>query len=226
MRYLRWFMAFLIIPAAAALSIGLFEVILNLGQNISQKAVPFWIGAVAYFLFQVMFERPVRTYIFGHELTHAIAGIFSGARLKKFKVSATGGSVVLTKSNIFITLAPYFIPIYTVLLALVYWACGMFWPVERYHSVFLFLAGFTLAFHFGLTHFALVQGQSDLKQFGVFFSGVFILVVNCLVMIMLLKFLFPQEVDLKNYFYGGWQRTVTIVDYTVKAGKKIWSYSR
>jgi len=226
MKYLRIITALLILPLVAGLGIGLFNVILNLGENVTQQAVPFWIGAISYFLFQVILARPVRTYIFGHELTHALAGLLSGARLKKFKVSTSGGSVVLTKTNIFITLAPYFIPIYTVFLILVYWIAGKFWPLEEYHAVFLFFSGSTLAFHFGLTHFALMQGQSDLKQFGVFFSGVFILLVNCIVMIALLKFLFPHEVWLKGYFIDSWKTTSAIAGHVIDIGKKIWLYSR
>ena len=226
MKYLRVLAALLLIPAAAGLSVSLFGILLNLGTNISQKAVPFWAGAAGYFLFQLIFFRPVRTYVFGHELTHAMAGILSGARLKKFKVASSGGSVVLTKTNIFITLAPYFIPIYTVLLIIVYWAGGKFWAFDNYHSLFLFLAGFSLSFHFGLTYFALAQGQSDLKQFGVFFSGVIIVLVNCFVIVLLFKALFPNEVGLKSYFIASWERTVIIVNYSGKAVNKLWSYSR
>jgi hypothetical protein len=226
MNYVRILIATLVLPLAAGLSVSLLDVILNLGKNVSQQAVPFWIGAVSYFFFQVIFARPVRTYVFGHELTHALAGLLSGARLKKFNVTAKGGSVVLTKTNIFITLAPYFIPIYTFFLVLIYWAACKFWPLQQYQPVFLFFSGFTLAFHFGLTHFALMQGQSDLKQFGVFFSSVFILVVNCLVMIALLKFLFPREVGLKSYFIESWKTTNIIVVYIINTGKQIWLYSR
>ncbi len=215
----------LLVLVVAGLSISLFGILVHLGTNVSQKAVPFWVGAGCYFLFQLIFFRPVRTYIFGHELTHAVAGILSGARLKKFKVASSGGSVVLTKTNIFITLAPYFIPIYTVFLIIVYWAGGKFWAFENYHSVFLFLAGFSLSFHFGLTYFALSQGQSDLKQFGVFFSGVIIVLINCIVIVLLFKALFPDNVGLKYYFIESYNKTGVIINYFCDAVKKLWSYS-
>jgi len=226
MKYLRILLALFMLPVAAGLSISLFQVILNMGSHVSQKSVPFWIGVGCYLFFQVIFSRPVRTYVFGHELTHALAGLLSGAKLKKFKVSASGGSVVLTKTNVFITLAPYFIPIYTVFLIVIYWAGGKFWPLENYRSVFLFLAGFTLSFHFGLTQFALAQGQSDLKQFGVFFSGVLIVLVNCLVLALLFKLLFPADVGLRAYLLNGWEKTDSIINHAVDFGKKLWSYSR
>ena len=218
--------ALLLIPAAIGLSVSLFAVLLNLGKNVSQQSVPFWAGMGSYFLFQLMFFKPVRTYVFGHELTHALAGLLSGARLKKFKVSASGGSVELSKTNIFITLAPYFIPIYTVILIAVYWAVGRFRPLENYHSLFLFLAGFTLAFHFGLTHFALMQGQSDLKHFGVFFSSVMIILVNCVVLAALFKVFFPSEVGLKKYFAEGWVKTCDVTAFGISSGKQICIYFR
>ncbi len=45
--------------------------------------VPFWIGVIVYFLFQV---KPMRTYVFGRELTYAITGLLSGVQIKKIKL--------------------------------------------------------------------------------------------------------------------------------------------
>lgn len=224
MALLRFFLAVVLIPAVVALGWNFFDLVLGLGKNVSTEALPFWLGLGSYFIFQAIFSKPIKTYIFGHELSHAVAGILSGARVKSFKVSASGGSVVLTKTNVWITLAPYFLPLYTVFVLSVYWVGSVFWPLERFHSYLLFLSGFTLSFHFALTHYALMQGQSDLKQFGVFFSGLFIALINLILLSILLKILFPHDVQLGVFFSQGWHKMADIWYLIYHKAKYLWFY--
>jgi hypothetical protein len=172
--------------------------VVNMGNAITDAVVPFWLGLGGYFVFQIIFFKPLKTYVFGHELTHALAGILSGARLKSFSVKKSGGSVVLDKTNLMIVLAPYFVPLYSVVVVLLWWLASLFWQVEPYRPWFLFLVGFTLSFHMALTVYALRQGQSDLDHFGHFFSGVVIMLVNCAVVVLLLKTVFPSQINMKG----------------------------
>src|ERR1035437_2598293 len=120
MKALRVIVAILLIPVVVSLLYGLFFLLVMMANNITVSTLPFWLGLGVYFLFQLIFAKPLRTYVFGHELTHALAGILCGAKVKNFNVAATGGSVCLTKTNIWIALSPYFVPIYTVILLCVY----------------------------------------------------------------------------------------------------------
>lgn len=224
-KYVKFFISLLLLPLVAAMAYNSFLLIVNLGRRVTTDAVPFWIGLGTYFLFQAIFFMPVKAYVFGHELTHALAGMLSGAKLKSFKVSSTGGSVVLNKTSIWITLSPYFIPIYTLVIIMVYWIGCKFWPWHQYHSYFLFATGFSIAFHFGLTHYALSQGQSDLKESGVFFSGLVILIINCFIIAVLLKMLFPAEVNIKLYFYESWHKIIASYKFIYFGMKKIWTTS-
>ena len=65
----------------------------------------------------------MRTYVFGHELTHALASLAMGGDVLSFKVSKRGGSVSMTKTNFFVALAPYCIPIYTLFIFLLRFLC-------------------------------------------------------------------------------------------------------
>lgn len=219
MKILRNIIALLLIPAVAALGYGLFDLLVTMAKNITVNSLPFWLGAGVYFLFQFIFLKPLKTYVFGHELTHALAGVLSGARIKKFNVSETGGSVVMTKTNLWIALSPYFVPMYTVIALCLYGIASRFWPVAPYYDWFLFAVGFTLSFHFALTHYALLQGQKDLESFGVFFSTVFILLVNGVVVAAILKLLFPQDVALGEWFMDVFHRTALLYQWTVQ---KTW----
>lgn len=197
MGIVRIIIGVLLLPVVAASARAVGAMVVRLGNNVNDAAIPFWLGVGGYFVFQVVFFRPLRTYVFGHELTHALAGLISGARLKSFSVGKNGGSVVLDKTNLVIVLAPYFVPLYTLLVCACWWLAGFFWQTAPYRPWFLFLTGFTLSFHIALTVYALMQGQSDLDHFGPFFSGVVIVLVNCVVMVLLLKLAFPVDVDLR-----------------------------
>ncbi len=38
-------------------------------------------GTLAYFVFEALFQKPMRTYVFGHELTHVLAGLAVGSKV-------------------------------------------------------------------------------------------------------------------------------------------------
>ncbi len=157
-------------------------------------------GAAAYGLFEALFSRPMGLYVFGHELTHALAAWASGYRVKSLRVSPKGGEVVTSDTNLFVALAPYCVPLYTLFVVLVYAAArGRAAPAAP-PLWCAFGVGFTFAFHGSLTVHALRQRQPDLEHGGAFLSLVLILLSNCLALVFLLKLLYPAAVSL--VFFG------------------------
>ena len=146
MNKIRFITAVLLVPALLVLIYDFVKLFFSFAGQTDTNIVPFWIGIAVYFLFQVVFFKPMSTYVFGHELTHALTGLLSGAQIKKFKVSANKGSVTLTKDNIFITLSPYFFPIYPIIIILIYFCLGWFMDITRIYSWFCFLREFLLHF--------------------------------------------------------------------------------
>ena len=61
-------------------------------------------GAACWFTVYALLPKPMWVYVFGHELTHALWTWLFGGKVKKFKVSALGGHVVITKSNFLIAI--------------------------------------------------------------------------------------------------------------------------
>ncbi len=222
MKYLRIVIGFLLVPLVISLGTELFNYSVELLSKVSVSTLPFWFGVLGYFVFQIIFDKPIKTYVFGHELTHLIFGLLAGAKVKGFKVSDSGGSVHLTKTGLIIALSPYFFPIYTIILAGVYWALSAFLDVSAFNPYFIFLAGFTISFHLYLTFYAISRGQSDLKQFGVFFSLVLVLMINCCVLISVLKVILPGQVSLQRYFINSFTGTLNIWQYLYSLGGKIW----
>ena len=161
---------------------------------------PLLCGALACLLFHWS-GRGKRLYVAAHELTHALAALCSGVRVRKISVKKTGGYVLLDSTSTFISLAPYVVPFYTLAVAAAYWLAGRFWDAAPLRPWFLAAAGFTLAFHLLHTTDILAGPvQSDLRKAGgPLFSLPLLLLLNCLGLAAALKMLFPGLLSLRAY---------------------------
>lgn len=222
MRFLRNTIAFIAVPAVFAAGYTLAKNFLLSSISSGGKYIPFWIGVLSYITFQVVLYKPIKTYIFGHEISHAIAGILSGAKIKKFNISESSGSVVLTKDNILITLAPYFFPIYTLAIIIVYVCLGWFMDIKQLYGHYLFLIGFSVSFHIALTVYILSIEQQDLKSYGTFFSYVAILAVNIVVFTLLVALAFEDAISIKNVFFQTYYNIINIYKFIYNGVKEIW----
>jgi hypothetical protein len=86
--------------------------------------------------------------------------------------------VKLTKSNVVITLAPYFFPFYTFLVIVAALVTYAFLRPLPYLPLWMFLIGFTWAFHALFTLETLCERQPDVKLYGRLFSWSVIFLVN------------------------------------------------
>jgi len=148
-------------------------------------------GIAAFALAWMALSHPVKMYVLGHELTHALWGLLFGARPSDVRVSASGGSVKLTKSNMLITLAPYFFPFYTFLVIIAALVTAAILRPLPYLPLWLFLIGFTWSFHVLFTLETLGQRQPDVKLYGRLFSWTFIFLVNMLIVLVWLATMTP-----------------------------------
>lgn len=137
-------------------------------------------------------------YVFGHEFTHALSAWALGGSVHAFKVGEDGGRVDLSRSNAFIALAPYCLPLYTIVTAASYRAWLFFDPALGGTQVFLALMGATLCFHLLFTFDCLwAARQPDLAAAGgTGFSLSVIGLCNGLFLLLFLKVLFPGSVSL------------------------------
>lgn len=135
-------------------------------------------GFLLFLVLWILRIAPLRLYVLGHELTHALCGLFFGAVPTNLKVGLKGGSVTLTKSNMLITLSPYFFPFWTAVVGLLALAVRAFVTPLPFTGAWLFAVGFTLALHVCFTLRAILQEQPDLQEYGYVFSYVFIWILN------------------------------------------------
>ena len=172
-KWAKLFIAVLLTP----LCIGAVSALVRVVRATS-GADHFWVafggGAACWLVVFLLLPRPMLLYVFGHELTHALWTWLFGGRVTKFKASARGGQVVVSKSNFLIVLAPYFFPLYAVLVVAVF-ALGQLsldWP--RQPVWFHLLLGAAYSFHLTLTLHILQTRQTDITSQGWLFSAVVI----------------------------------------------------
>jgi len=219
----RYALAVLLLPLCYGMAVAFWE-ILHSFKNVPEGSFYFAAGIGSYFAFQWVFFRPIWTYVFGHELSHALAAWMSGAKVKRFHVGKKGGSVTVSKSNVFVALAPYILPLYTLILMTVYFAVGYFYPALRgYWRLFLWLLGWTLGFHMALTAYALKMDQPDLKATGKFLSAVIIFLGNTVAIVFLLGILFPRTVSWSRFARIAGREAVAAVKEVSRGSQVIWS---
>jgi hypothetical protein len=180
---------------------------------VSEGLRSWWIyagGVLLYILFERFLTKPMWVYVVGHELTHAVSGLISGAKIHSFKAGARGGEVQLSKTNAFIALSPYILPFYTVAVIVFYAILRRWWDIPKLHYTFEFLVGMTLAFHLSLTVSAIHAHQPDLKVLGFFLSGVLILLGNALILGLLGVTLFKKTPTLPHYAAGMGRETLIV----------------
>jgi hypothetical protein len=168
-------------------------------RSVPEGSFYFIAGILSYLAFQWVFFRPIRTYVFGHELTHAMAAWMTGGKVRHFHVSKKGGSVTVTKTNFFVALAPYMVPLYALGLVGAFYGISHFYPLRSYWNSFIWLLGAAVGFHMALTVYALKHDQPDLKLVGKFLSAVIIFLGNTASIIFLLGLLFPRTISWNRF---------------------------
>lgn len=141
-------------------------------------------GAACWLGIFLLLPKPMRVYVFGHELTHALWTWIFGGKVKRFRATSKGGHVVVTKSNFLIALAPYFFPVYVVLVVLCFVLGHLIWGWTPYLVWFHLLVGAAYAFHITLTCHILQTRQTDITSHGYFFSAVIIFLGNISVLLI------------------------------------------
>ncbi len=181
-----FFSGWVMLPVSISLTRTLLAAENELGSRsvlgMSGASGMFLIGFLLFALIYIAFRVPSMPYVFGHELTHVIFVLARGAGVSKFKVREENGSVRVTEGGILVLLSPYFFPIYTVVLLLIFGGASLVTPLQGnvMGKIVAGLIGLAWSFHFCFTLNGMLQPQSDLEVYGFFFSFSFILMMNLL----------------------------------------------
>lgn len=179
----RFLLALLGLPLLWALGATLLEGLATLsiaGQVFTASRTAFLLGAGAMVLLYVWKGRALMiTYVFAHEMTHAVVGLCCLARVHRVSVRESGGFVELSRNNWVIALAPYCVPFYLLIAlgicALITWI----FPDAVPFPCWAFLFGMLTLFHVLYTASSLFSvAQPDVREYGRLFSYWVILCAN------------------------------------------------
>ncbi|MFB0535413.1 MAG: hypothetical protein ACETWR_10565 [Anaerolineae bacterium] len=166
----------------------------------------FTYGFLFYIVIYILILQHIIDFIeiFEHELGHAIVAWLFLKDVREFWVSPEGGKVNwLDGSDSLITLAPYYLPVFTIPLAVI--QPFVFYPI---HLIIDFLIGFTLAFHYAaLFRKEFRWSQSDIKKTGRIFSFCVVCILNIIVLVIILCIVSRNYLGILNYFKNSFART-------------------
>ncbi len=188
-RFIKFLIGLLLVPVVIGVSVTLYEN-LSLITQLDNYQLHFLLGAVSYTIIHLVFYKPTYLYILGHELIHVFSTWVCGGKVSSFHISSRGGSVSTTKSNFFIDLSPYFVPVYTIAISAIWFLASRFWDLASYRGHFIFLVGFSLTFHLVLTVEFLKIRQPDILKAGYLFSIALIYIANVAIIVAVLSALF------------------------------------
>ncbi len=201
--------AILLLPVCAGAGSALWMVLQATGRE-DTTWVPALAGAACWVVVYILLPKPMLLYVFGHELTHALWTWLLGGRVKKFKATSKGGHVVVTRNNFVIALAPYFFPLYAVLVMAAFWAGHWFWNLRHYLVWFHLLLGAAYAFHVTLTWHILKHSQTDISEQGYLFSAAVIFLGNVAVLLIGIPLL-ATNVAVPTALEWWWNGTLGVV---------------
>jgi hypothetical protein len=176
----------------------------------------------------ILLWRPVNIYVFFHEVSHALATWLCLGKVSNFTASAQGGQVTCSKSNTFIRLAPYCLPMSTILAV----GCCFLWESlrltpENWQLYFAGILGAGHAFHIGFTLWSMRRDQPDLQTDGWLFSVMVIWLANIVVLAAVLGMAFSSSYQggweaAKAVCLSGWEETLSRYETLGKATRALW----
>lgn len=198
-RWVKFVVGLFLLPLCYILTAAFFSALVDAFTSQVAGRPHFWatpqfwffsLGLVCWLIIYFGLPKPLIVYVFGHELTHALMVKIMGGRVSEFQVGSDGGYIVSSKINTWIALAPYFVPIYSVFVIIVYGIVSAFYDLQMHGDlapgILYGLLGLTWAFHATFTLSMIPRGQSDLAYGGTFFSLTVIYLMNLLVLSLLL----------------------------------------
>ena len=126
-------------------------------------------------------------YVAGHEFTHALAALLSFGKVQAVSVDLEGGYVDTDADNVFVSLAPYFVPLWMLVWLSCFFIANWLVPFDDFEAWFYAGFGFWWVFHLYWTLWVIPREQPDLLENGVVFSFMIIMLTNIAALLLVLR---------------------------------------
>jgi hypothetical protein len=204
LKFLKFLIALALLPLVAAevlTLVDLARVSVPAGEWKAAWFVSFGAGFATWLFIFVLLPRTMWLYVLGHEFTHAVAAMLAGGKVTSFAVSSKGGHVMTDRINWWITLSPYFVPIYALIWMALWLTIDFYHPLKEWQPLLYFGIGFFWSFHLTFTFSMMHAEQTDLSREGHLFSWVIIGLINLLTVLFLLALLAHQFLPAAHLFW-------------------------
>jgi len=177
----------------------------QLFENLS-PLIPFAVGGLVYFTFWIfLFSRKEGIWsTIEHEIIHALFALVFFKKVHSLTAKRdVGGKVELSGGNFVISLAPYFFPLFTVIIIVIK-------PViiSAYQWIFNGLIGFTLMFHLNHLFREFHPSQPDIDRSGVIFSFIVVTFFNMFFLGLVIVALNGSWQDMQTYLVDGGKQSL------------------
>lgn len=184
----------LLLPLALITAMSLCDQLAHASGSLNILfSIPIWYALMGAAVWVVLGSSRLFTssllylYVLGHELTHVLAVFCSRGSIHAFKADLDGGYIQTDKNNLFISLSPYFLPLWAMLWGLVWGMAYLFWPTVTCQALLYSGLGFWWCFHLFWTAWIIPKDQPDLADNGTFFSLILVYFANLLLFLVLLR---------------------------------------
>ena len=195
--FLYGLLGLFLLPAAMGLGQTFYQLLVEAQTDPVAGATlaRFLIGVAVWLVLFFVLPRPVRGYVLAHEFSHALAAWISGEKVSRLRVGKHGGSVLVSNPTLFIALAPYMLPFYSLLLLLGTAIAGLWLDLSAWIPWMPFLLGLTWSFHLSFTILSLALGQSDIHPFGPVCAYPVIFTGNLLILLPAIAWIAPVSLE-------------------------------
>lgn len=176
-----------------ALMLQLYHAAPVVSDSAFWQSVPVWYALLGMLVFTtVKYFRLIDpilmfAYVLGHELTHAITALMCFGKVQALSVDLDGGYVDTDTDNLFVSLSPYFVPLWMLLWLGGFYVANWIFPFDSYLPWFYSGFGFWWAFHVYWTLWIIPREQPDLLENGVVLSFMIILLCNVVALLLMLR---------------------------------------
>ena len=196
------------IPALAGYALALYVEIPSALDHSSQARLGLAMVPAGMIVW-LLFGRFLRFFhVFEHEVTHLVTGLIFFIQPRQLVASESGGRMEMYGNNFIVSLAPYFVPLFSlVLMALMplldstvnVYACGVLGFATGYH-VITNLQDFSLQ-------------QPDIRSHGLIFSTLICLLGNVIALGVVVGFLQRAWPGSWGYLKSGARETAAIIEF-------------
>lgn len=153
----------------------------------------FWSGLISLLIIYLFIWEPAVIYTRGQKILEIVFAFFKPL----------------------VRVAPYLVPIYTILLFTAYWILSFIWKSSNLINYFLFLFGFTVGLHLIFSAKSIRSKQQDFLKANYIFGFSFIYIVNLIFVCLFLNLIF-EEFSLVNFFNNSFQAAKGIFSAVLK----------